>query len=152
MAVDRAQALALSFPELPFTVERGRLRSFARAIGETDLIYTDVEAARAAGHPDLPVPPTFAFSMGLEQADPFWYLDALGIDLSRILHGEQSFRYHALTHAGDELVLRTRIADCYAKRGGALEFLEIETDITRRCERVITATTLLVVRNPEEKE
>ncbi len=41
-------------------MERGRLRMFAAAIGETDPIYTDVEAARAAGHPDLPVPPTFS--------------------------------------------------------------------------------------------
>lgn len=152
MGVDRERALALPFPELAFTVERGRLRAFARAIGEQDPIYVDVAAARAAGHPDLPVPPTFAFSMGLEQPNPFWYLDALDIDLPRILHGEQRFRYHALAHAGDELQLSTRIADCYSKRDGALDFLEIITEVTRGADPIVTATSLLVVQNPKEPQ
>ena len=48
------------------TIERGRLRLFAKAIGETDPVYTDVEAAKAAGYPDLPAPPTFIFGIELE--------------------------------------------------------------------------------------
>src|SRR5213076_1850421 len=40
-------------------VEKGRLRFFAKAIGESDPVYTDESAARDAGHPTLPVPPTF---------------------------------------------------------------------------------------------
>ncbi|MDO8773368.1 MAG: MaoC family dehydratase N-terminal domain-containing protein [Burkholderiaceae bacterium] len=47
-------------------IERQRLRFFARAIGETDPVYTDVEAARAAGYADLPAPPTFLFSADLD--------------------------------------------------------------------------------------
>jgi wyosine [tRNA(Phe)-imidazoG37] synthetase (radical SAM superfamily) len=38
-------------------VTRSRLRFFAKATGQTDLVYVDVEAAREAGHRDLPVPP-----------------------------------------------------------------------------------------------
>jgi hypothetical protein len=34
----------------------------------------DVAAARAAGHRDLPVPPTFFFSLTLEGDSPFGYL------------------------------------------------------------------------------
>ncbi|MCT1479916.1 MaoC family dehydratase N-terminal domain-containing protein [Microbacterium sp. p3-SID336] len=150
MVIDRERALTLPFPELTFTVERGRLRAFARAIGEDDPIYVDVTAARAVGHPDLPVPPTFAFSMGLEQPNPFWYLETLGIDLLRILHGEQRFHYQALAYAGDELRLSTHIADCYSKREGALDFLEIVTEVTREADPIVTATSLLVVQNPED--
>ena len=56
----------------PFTVEveKGRLRMFAKAIGETDPIYTDEAAAQAAGYRSLPVPPTFLFCLEMEQPDP----------------------------------------------------------------------------------
>ena len=46
-------------PDSVMTIERSRLQFFAKAIGETDPVYTDVAAARAAGYADLPAPPTF---------------------------------------------------------------------------------------------
>lgn len=151
MAGDRDRALALEFPPLTFDVERGRLRAFTSAIGEQDPTYLDVEAARAAGHPDVPVPPTLYFSMNLEQADPFWYLHALGTDLRFILHGEQSFTYHAQEYAGDRLMLQSRICDVFAKRGGALEFLVNDTEVRRGDELIAETRTVIVVRNPEAR-
>ena len=43
-------------PSCTLEVERGRLRQFAHAIGETRPEYLEAAAARAAGFPDLPVP------------------------------------------------------------------------------------------------
>lgn len=114
-------------------IERGLLRMFARSIGELDPVYTDVESARSAGHPDLPVPPTYFFGLNLgrgAEEDMTWMRD-LGIDVRHILHGEQVFRYHDLAHAGDELVLAPRIKDVVVKRGGALQFVVRETSVTR---------------------
>ena len=56
----------------PFTVdvEPGRLRFFAKATGHDDPVYGDEEAARAAGHPGLPVPPTFFFCLEMESPNP----------------------------------------------------------------------------------
>ena len=71
MAIDRASALALEFESLVVDIERGRIRFFSRTIGETNPVYLDVEAARAAGHRDIVVPPTYLFNLGLETADPF---------------------------------------------------------------------------------
>ena len=79
--IDREAALAYRFAPVRFEVERGRLRAFARAIGEPDPIYSDLDAARAAGHRDLPVPPTFFFGMTLEAERPFDYLEHLGVEL-----------------------------------------------------------------------
>jgi len=149
MAIDVERALALELPTRVVEVERGRLRFFAEAIGETDPIYRDLDAARASGHPDLPVPPTFFFSLGLEGADPFGYLDELGIDLGRVLHGEQSFDYFTTAHAGDVLTLTERFVDVSSKRGGALEFLTKVTDISRDDEPVARATSVVVIRNPD---
>lgn len=141
--------MAVEFAPITVAVERGRLRFFSKATGQTDPVYVDVHAARAAGHPDLPVPPTFFFSLTLEAPDPFGYLAGLGIDLRFILHGEQSFSYQRLAYAGDQLSLRDRITDVYVKRGGALEFLVKQTDISRDGEPVAQSRSVLVVRHPE---
>ncbi|MFD2764294.1 MaoC family dehydratase N-terminal domain-containing protein [Micromonospora eburnea] len=149
MPVDPDQARALTFAPITVTVERGRLRFFAKAVGETNPVYVDLDAARQAGHRDLPVPPTFFFSLEMEGPDSWAYLAELGVDLRRVLHGEQSFTYHSMVYAGDTVALRTRIVDVYAKKGGALEFLVRRTDITRGGDLVAEATSVIVVRNPE---
>lgn len=137
-------------PPLTVEVERGRLRAFAHAIGETNPVYLDVGAARAAGHPDLPVPPTFLFGLGLGGGpDDFGWLAELGVDLRHVLHGEQSFAYAQVAHAGDTLVLRPRIVDVFSKRGGALQFLVRETTVRRPDETPVADLRMtLVVRSP----
>lgn len=105
-------------------VEKGRLRFFAKAIGETDPVYTDEATAKAAGYPSLPVPPSFLMCLEAEGRDTDHIVEALfGFDLGRILHAEQGFEYHAMAFAGDVLTFDTRVADVYQKKGGALTFV-----------------------------
>ena len=131
-----------------FTLERGRLRFFALAIGETDPVYTDVEAARAAGYADLPAPPTFLFAAELDSGKSMALLDLLQIPLRKLLHGEQSFTYHHPACAGDTITVTPRIADVYDKKGGALEFV-IKTAEARnqRNELVADLRTVIVCRH-----
>jgi acyl dehydratase len=149
VAIDADTAKAIQLAPLEVEVERGRLRFYAKVTGQTDPVYLDVDAARAAGHPDLPVPLTFFFSLGLEAADPFGLLDRLGIDLRLVLHGEQSFTYHRLAYAGDRLSLIERIVDVYTKRSGALEFVVKQTDITREGQPIAQARSVIVIRHRE---
>lgn len=151
MAIDVDKAKALELAPITVQVERGRLAFFAKAIGQTDPVYTDLDAAKADVHPDLPVPPTYFFSLELESPDPFGYIVDLGIDLRRVLHGEQSFTYHSLAYAGETLTLQPRIVDVFAKKGGAMEFLIKQTDISRDGKLIAEATSTLIVRNPEVK-
>jgi acyl dehydratase len=146
--IDRS-VIGTEHEPLTVEVERGRLRLFAKAIGSDDPVYTDVDAARAAGHPDLPVPPTFLFCLELERPDPFAFLASIGVDLRRVLHGEQAFAYERPAYAGDRLTFASRIADVYDKKGGALEFLVRETDVTRDGEAIARMTSTTIVRNPE---
>ncbi|GAA4847110.1 MaoC family dehydratase N-terminal domain-containing protein [Saccharopolyspora rosea] len=127
MTIDPAVA-GTELPTITETVERGRLRFFAQAIGETDPVYTDLTAAEAAGHPDLPVPPTFLFGLSL---GGFAFLADLGVELSRVLHAGQEFTYHRVAHAGDTLVLRPVIAEVFTKKAGALEFVVREIAVSR---------------------
>jgi hypothetical protein len=137
-------------PSVTVTVDAGRLRFFAKAIGETNPVFTDQQAAQAAGHRDLPVPPTFLFGIELESPDPFAWLSDLGVDLRRVLHGEQSFTYHSQAVAGDVLTASPRITNVYSKKGGALEFIEKTSVVTRDSGAVVAdLTSVIVVRNPE---
>ena len=129
-------------------VEKGRLRFFARAIGETDPVYTDEEAARAAGYPSLPAPPTFAFCLEMEKPNPFEDLEAMGIDLGKVLHAEQSFQYHAPICAGDSLTFETRVSDIYDKKGGALEFVVQDCSVRNQTGTLVAELRrVIVVRN-----
>ncbi|WP_194820169.1 MaoC family dehydratase N-terminal domain-containing protein [Nocardia sp. XZ_19_385] len=140
-------------PSSTLAVDAGRLRFFATAIGETNPIFTDLAAAQAAGYADLPVPPTFLFGIELENPDSFGWLAELGIDLRRVLHGEQSFTYHSTAVAGDVLTSTPTIGNVYSKKGGTLDFLEKTSTVTRADgELVAELKSVLVVRNPEVGE
>ncbi|HSW04508.1 MaoC family dehydratase N-terminal domain-containing protein [Aquabacterium sp.] len=135
----------------PFTVvvERGRLRFFAKATGQTDPVYSDDDAARAAGHPALPVPPTFLFCLEMDGPNPAAVRELLGLDYRRILHGEQGFSFHRLAYAGDALRFAQRIEDIYDKKGGALEFIVRQTHVSnQRGEPVADLRCVTVYRNP----
>jgi len=148
MSVDQS-VIGTEFPPLTMTVDAGRLRFFAKAIGETNPVFTDPEAAKAAGHRDLPVPPTFLFGIELESPDPFAWLSGMGVDLRRVLHGEQSFTYHSPAVAGDVLTVTPRIGNVYSKKGGALDFIEKSSTVTRENgDLVAELKTVIVVRNP----
>ncbi len=121
-----------TFPPFSVDVEKGRLKFFAKAIGQTDPVYTDDAAARAAGHPALPVPPTFLFCLEMDAPNPGAIRDLLDLPVPKVLHGEQRFSYHAMAFAGDTLTFAQRIADIYAKKGGLLEFVVRETRVTNQ--------------------
>ncbi|MEV0030358.1 MaoC family dehydratase N-terminal domain-containing protein [Nocardia sp. NPDC050793] len=149
MAIDPA-VIGTELPSSTLTIDAGRLRFFAEAIGETNPIFTDLAAAKAAGYENLPVPPTFLFVIELENPDSFGWLATLGIDLRRVLHGEQSFVYHSTAVAGDVLTATPRITDVDSKKGGALDLLTKTATVTRADGALVAElTTVVVVRNPE---
>ena len=129
-------------------VEPSRLRFFAKAIGQTDPAYTDVGAANRAGYPTLPVPPTYLFCLEMDGPNPNALRERLGIDIAKILHGEQRFVYHLPCYAGDVLRFEQRISDIYEKKGGALEFVARQTRVSnQRGEHVADLHCVTVVRN-----
>jgi acyl dehydratase len=129
-------------------VEKGRLKFFAKAIGETDPVYTDDAAARAAGYKALPAPPTFAFCLEMETNSLWDNIAAMGVPVGKILHGSQTFKYHAPICAGDRVTFQTKVSDVYDKKGGALEFI-VEDTTAKNQDGVLVAELqrVIVVRN-----
>jgi acyl dehydratase len=135
-------------PRYTIDVEKGRLRFFAQAIGQTDPVYSDEAAARDAGHPGLPVPPTFLFCLEMDGPNPSAVRELLGIDIGKVLHGEQNFTYHAMAYAGDQLSFEQRITDIYEKKNGALEFVVRETRVSNQHGVLVAELRVVtVVRN-----
>ena len=72
----------------------------------------------------------------------------MGIEIAKVLHGEQKFEYFAPLYANDTITLETEITDIYDKKDGALEFMISET-IGRNQDGVVVVkmTSTLVQRH-----
>jgi acyl dehydratase len=116
-----------TYGEIPFTVERDRVGRFARAIGEEDPRFLEPEAARAEGFPEQVAPPTFPTVLGILASSMVVLDQDLGVDYSRVVHGEQEFEWRRPIVVGDALRATPRIADIYDR--GPNEFLVIEARI-----------------------
>jgi acyl dehydratase len=143
--------IGLRLPQATTAIEAGRIRRFAEAIDERGALYNDEQAARAAGYRSLIAPPTFVTTIRLD-AYPAGDLYALaGLDLPRVLHGEQEFNYGVPVCAGDTLLLESEIVDVYEKSGGALEFLVVATTGRNQFDELAfeSRSTLVLRRLPE---
>ena len=125
----------------PVTVERGKIKEFARAIGDLNPFYLDDRVGAASEWRDLIAPPTFAITFRDETADSGSMLRDLGTDISRILHGEQEFELFRPLQPGQTYLCRAKIVDIYEKSGrsGPMAFVVRETTITDRTNEVVAA-------------
>lgn len=118
----------------PFTVtvERGKIKEFARAIGDLSPFYLDDAVGRASEWGDIIAPPTFPTTFRDETADTGSMLRDLGVDIGRILHGEQEFEHYKPIRPGETYLCRSRVTDIYEKTGrsGAMAFVVREMAVT----------------------
>ena len=130
------------------TVERGKIKEFARAIGDLNPFYLDDRVGQASEWGDIIAPPTFATTFRDEAASEAFFRD-LGIDISRVLHGEQEFELARPIQPGHSYLCRSRIVDIYEKTGksGPMAFVVRETAITDRVNEVVgTMRHITVIR------
>jgi N-terminal half of MaoC dehydratase len=117
------------YPAVRVTIDEDRVRTFAHAVDH-----------RGPG-----VPPTILtvpeIEAGLRNvlADP-----ELGVDLARVLHGEQSYEWSRPVAVGETLVAEASIESIRGR--GALRFLSLRTDVRdgRGVPVALARTTLLI--------
>jgi acyl dehydratase len=144
MPLNRA-LVGKEYPPVRYEVGREKLREFAESVGETDPVYLDEDAARAAGHPDIPAVPTFPVVLTLRVGQKIYSDPELGLDYGRVVHGEQEFSYQRPIYAGDRLLAAGRVATVETK--GRHELLAIETSVTTETgEPVCGALVTLISR------
>jgi acyl dehydratase len=140
-----------SFP--PFTIEvaRCKIHELALAIGDTNPIYHNKEAAQAAGYADVPLFPTSPTVFG------FWgnteiggQLVSMGINVMRILHGEEEFEYLAPIYPNDVLTGVLTIAEGKSRQGkdgSSMDIVTLEVAYTNQEGRaVLKERQTIVVR------
>lgn len=136
------------YPPFVVTVERGKIKEFARAIGDLNPFYLDDRVGAASEWGDIIAPPTFATTFRDDGASETFFRD-LGIDISRVLHGEQEFEIMRPIQPGQTYLCRSRIVDIYEKSGktGRMAFVLRETSITDRANEIVgTMRHITVVR------
>ena len=141
----KVDAVGKTYPLVTYAVGREKIREYARAVGETDPLHHDVDAAREAGHEDLVAPPMFAVVYTSEAIGTALFDPELAIDFSHLLHAGQEFAWGPLVVAGDEITTETEVKDV-SERGG-MAFYVFETRSTnQRGEPVCTGTWTNAVR------
>jgi acyl dehydratase len=132
-------------PTEPYEVGREKIREFADAIRDPNPAYRDPDAAKALGHPDVIAPPTFAIVLSMRAAGQVVADPALGLDYSKVVHGEQRFSYRRPIRPGDRLVVVMTVENVRSAAGN--DILTTKGDIsTVDGELVVTAYSTLVAR------
>jgi acyl dehydratase len=137
------------FPPYVVTVERGKIKEFARAIGDANPFHLDDRVGAASEWGDIIAPPTFTITFRDETADTGTLLRELGTDISRVLHGEQEFEIVRPVRPGESYVCRSKVLDVYEKTGksGPMAFVVRETAITDTTNEIVaTMRHITVVR------
>src|SRR3954468_19944040 len=106
----KTDAVGKTYPPTVYAVGREKVREYALAVGETNPLHLEPEAARAAGHADVVAPPMFAAVYCAPAMAPAILDPDVGIDFARMVHGMQEFTWHELVVAGDEINTEAELA------------------------------------------
>jgi acyl dehydratase len=141
-----------SFAPFTYEVQRNKIHELTTAIGDTNPIYHSREAAQEGGYPDVPISPTsptlFNFWGNRQRGSG---LAEVGIDVSRILHGEEEYEYIAPIYPQDVLTGTTTLVEGKTRQGSGGHTMDILTMETRYLNQhnkhVLSTRTTVVVRN-----
>ncbi len=111
------EAIGKTWPAASFEVEGARIDEYASAVGETNPVYHDAEAARGAGFRDQVAPPMFCVVYSAPALGPAIIDPEVGINLATMVHGGQAFEWGEPVCAGDRITTVGTCAEIYEKDG-----------------------------------
>lgn len=132
-----------------FTIERGKIREFCQAIGETNPIYFSLDEAKKAGYEDIPAPPTFPTVVTFWGYPKIWEdMASMGIDLPRILHLKEEYTYHRTIYPGDVWAQ----PEVFDVKTGKMDMVSFRTIVYSKADNqpILTGEMAIVIR-PEGK-
>jgi acyl dehydratase len=144
MAVN-TKPIGKSYDPVTYAVGREKIREYAAAVGETNPLHLDVEAARAAGYGDVVAPPMFAVVYSSPAVTVAMFDPELGLDFARVVHGAQELVWGPLVIAGDEITSTATVKDI-SERGGMDFYVFEAVSENQRGETVCTGTWTIIVR------
>ena len=139
------QAIGKTYEPFVYAVGREKIREYAAAVGETNPLYFDVDAARAAGYADVVAPPMFAVIYAGRAIAPALFDPDVGLNFAMMVHGGQEFHWGPLVVAGDEITTTAEVKDI-ADRGGMGFYVFESVSKNERGDTVCTGTWTNIVR------
>jgi acyl dehydratase len=140
-----ATAVGKTYEPILYAVGREKVREYARAVGETNPLYLDVQAARAAGYADVVAPPMFAVVYSAPAVGPLIFDPEIELNLAMMVHGGQEFVWGAPVVAGDEISTRASVKDI-SERDGRGYYVFESLSSNQHGEQVCRATWTNIVR------
>jgi acyl dehydratase len=137
--------------EIAFPIDRSKCAELGRAFGDTDPVWHDPTAATDVGFTAVPTFPTVTvLADHWRSGGVAGLVEAIGADLSKVLHGEVEWEYFTPVRMGDILTMRQSVADVTqreGKRGGVMTLVRIDSDFTnQRGELAVRRTDTLIER------
>ena len=111
------------------TVTQSEIDAFAAVIGESD---TSV------------APPTFSIRISLSQYESILTKPEIGVDWTRLVHGDQKFEIYRPVVAGDVFTCAATIETLRTVAGN--EIISVRSDLHSGAELVVSSWSTLVVR------
>lgn len=143
--------IGYSFPPFSVTIERTKMRELALAIGDDNPIYYGPQAAQSAGYAGVPFFPTAGtLFLFWENTHFVEQLAELGLNVSRLLHLEESYEYLAPYYPGETLTGVITVLDGASRKGPrqtSIDLVTLQLRYTNAQDQpVLIATSRFVVR------
>jgi acyl dehydratase len=133
------QSVGKTYPPAVYAVGREKIREYANAVGETNPLHLDVEAAREAGYRDVVAPPMFTVVYSAPAMGPAILDPEVGINLMLMVHGSQQFEWGPVVVAGDEITTTAEVKSI-EERGGKGFFVFESRSVNQDGETVCVGT------------
>jgi acyl dehydratase len=138
-------AVGKAYAPAVYAVGREKVKEYAAAVGETNPLHLDPEAARGAGYADVVAPPMFAVVYQAPAVMPGIFDPEVGINFAMMVHSGQDFRWERVVVAGEELTSTAKVRTIEEKGGmGFYDFEVVTTDGSG--ETVCTGIWKMIVR------
>jgi acyl dehydratase len=139
------QAVGKTYDPTLYAVGREKIKEYARAVGETNPIHLDVQAAREAGYADVVAPPMFAVVYCAPSMGPPLFDPEIELNFPLMVHGGQEFEWGELVVAGNEITTVARVKEIYERDGRGYYVFE-SLSHNQRGEQVCRGTWTNIVR------
>ena len=134
-----------AWPSVDDEVGREKIREYANAVGESNPVHHDPDAAREAGFRSVVAPPMFCVVYSAPAMGPAIVDPELAINLAAMVHGSQEFEWAEPVCAGDVVTTTPRLADLYEKNGMSFYVFE-SVSVNQDGDQTVKATWTNIVR------
>jgi acyl dehydratase len=138
-------AIGKTYEPVQYAVGREKIKEYAHAVGETNPVHLDVQAARAAGYADVVAPPMFAVVYSAPALGPMLFDPEIGLNFAMMVHAGQEFEWGPLVVAGDEISTTASVKDI-SERDGRGYYVFESISKNQRDEQVCRGTWTQIVR------